>query len=107
MPDFTTIFPAETITEIISCLEQKDCVECMSVCHQWYNIIPNYIHSTEVWRKLTIAPDSWNKTNNAMIQCLGPHVKKVSIYSQDSCTILEQLDKHHCGIKSLGNSFIC
>ncbi|KAI9250895.1 hypothetical protein BDA99DRAFT_608205 [Phascolomyces articulosus] len=100
MTDFTTILPIETLCDVFSYLDQNDSLECMNVSHAWYNSIPNY--TRPVWRELKITPTSWNKPpTQSILKCLGPHVKKVIIHSQDTCRILDTLDRRKCRIKSL------
>ncbi|KAI9485127.1 hypothetical protein BDB00DRAFT_942663 [Zychaea mexicana] len=112
MPDFTHVFPAETVTDIFSYLDQKECIECMEVCRRWYDLIPSF--TTRVWHQLKVSSSSagydndgnaisccWLQSNIALLQCLGPHVKDVSICFQDTRSVLERLYTQRCEIKCL------
>ncbi|KAI9270575.1 hypothetical protein BDA99DRAFT_502151 [Phascolomyces articulosus] len=94
MPDFTQIFPPELISDVLFFLNQKDCIECMSVCHRWFDLFPKY--GMLLWNKLDVTPNSWERTTNAMLECLGPHVNHVSIDDQYTWSILQQLVHNKC-----------
>ena len=101
MPEFTLFLPPEIFSIILSHVNQVDCTECMTVCRRWYNLIPQY--GKEVWKELEISEESWPRSNNAMLECLGIHVEKVSIatnYNLDK--ILQELERQELNIQSLG-----
>ena len=100
MPDFTFFIPPEIFTEILSHVDQVDCIECMTVCRRWYKLIPE--HGKDLWKELEIT-DTWPTFNNAMLECLGIHVKKVSINSYHNPNeALRLLEGQVCDIRSLG-----
>ncbi|KAI9250944.1 hypothetical protein BDA99DRAFT_522275 [Phascolomyces articulosus] len=109
MPDFTLLFPAETISEIMQQLNQKDCIECMNVCHRWFDLIPEWTGKL-TWRHLHISnfphcqrkKDIWKKPNDALLKCIGSQVHHVAIICQDSWKVLQLLYKYQCdNIRSL------
>ena len=61
-------------------------------------------HGKNLWKELEISQESWPRFNNAMLECLGTHVKKVSIVSdeQNLEKILQQLERQKLNIQSLG-----
>ena len=102
MPDFTLFIPLEIFSIILSHVNQVDCIECMTVCRRWYKLIPLY--GRGVWEELEISRTSWPRYNKALRECLGTHVKKVSIVSYtNSSEILRRLEGQVCNIESLGN----
>ena len=102
MPDFTLFLPPEILNLIFSNVHQVDCIECMTACRRWHKLIPQY--GKNVWAELEISETSWSRFNNAMLECLGTHVKKVSITSyKNSNKILRRLEGQGCNIESLGN----
>ncbi|KAI8141054.1 hypothetical protein BJV82DRAFT_620654 [Fennellomyces sp. T-0311] len=98
MYDFTLILPPETTTCIFSFLDPSDHIECVCVCRQWYHCIPDYVSH---WNQLYVSPDSWGKASNAMIQCLGPHVRKVCIRKGNTVKVLRALADRKCAITLL------
>ena len=103
MPDFTLFIPSEIISDILSHVNQLDCTEGMIVCRRWYKLVPQY--GMHVWKELEISEESsWRRFNNAMLECLGSHVKKISVTSyHNSSYILRRLENQGCHIQSLGN----
>ena len=102
MPDFTLFLPSEILTHIFSNVNQVDCIECMTACRGWHELIPQY--GRNVWTELEISENSWPRFNNAMLKCLGTHVQEVSIVPfQHLDKILQQLERQECNIRSLGN----
>ena len=101
MADFTLFIPPEIFSDILSHVNQVDCIECMAVCRRWGKLIPE--SGKDIWTELEISKKSWSRFNNAMLECLGTHVKKVSITScKDSNKILQQLERQKCNIQFLG-----
>ena len=101
MPDFTLFLPPEICSTILSHVNQVDCIECMTVCHRWYELIPQC--GKDLWTELKISENSSSRCNNAMLECLGTHVKNVNIISpENSNKILRQLERQQCNIQSLG-----
>ena len=101
MNTFPTCLPTDIVFTIFNFLEQADCVECLYTCRHWYLHIPSY--TTKVWEQLDISPNSWARYNDGLLQCLGPHVKKVLIDQLDACTVLYKLSSMNCNrIVSLG-----
>ena len=101
MPDFTLFISFEIFCEILSHENQIDCIECMTVSRRWHNLIPQ--HGRNLWKTLEISKTSWSRSNNAMLQCLGTHVEKVSISTSENLPkILQQLERQQCNIQSLG-----
>ena len=101
MPDFTVFLPPEIFSIILSNVNQVDSIECMNVCRRWYKLIPQY--GKEVWKELEISEKSWPRFNNAMLECLGSHVEKVSIVTdQNLDKILQELERRELNIRSLG-----
>ncbi|KAI8141056.1 hypothetical protein BJV82DRAFT_620656 [Fennellomyces sp. T-0311] len=90
MLQFITRFPAEITLEIVSYLDQFDCVELMCVCHNWHNIIPTL--ALRVWNHVYVSRTSWNKTNSCMIRCLS-YVQHLTIENRDSVPILSKFRK--------------
>ena len=102
MPDFTLFIPSEIFSDILSHVTQMDCIECMTVCRRWYELIPQ--HGKDLWKELSISGMSWLRFNNAMLDCLGTHVEKVFIvWPQNIDSILQHLQRQKCDIRSLGN----
>ena len=100
MPDFTLFLPPEVISNILSHVNQVDCITYMTVSRRWYKIIPQY--GKDVWTELEISGRSWSRPNNAMLECLGTHVKKVStLFCKNSAKILRRLEAQQCNIQSL------
>ena len=100
MPNFTLLILLDVFTEIVSYVNQVDCIECMAVCRRWHKLIPQY--GKEVWKELEISEKSWSKFNNAMSQCLS-HVEKVSFpNAQNPHKQLQRLERQGCNIQSLG-----
>ena len=101
MTDFTLFLPAEICSIILSHVNQVDCIECMTACRRWYKLIPEY--GKKVWKELEISERSWPKLNNAMLECVAPHVEKISIVtSQKLDKLLQQLERQELNIQSLG-----
>ncbi|KAI8149108.1 hypothetical protein BJV82DRAFT_590657 [Fennellomyces sp. T-0311] len=99
MHDFTFTLPPETIASIFRHLEKSDCLECMHVCRRWYNTVPDY--ARELWTQLRIAHGSWHRPNSCMLQCIGPHVRNVSIrefHDTPVSVILNRLKHKECKI---------
>ena len=94
MPDFICTLPPEIVTDVLLLLNQKDCIECMNVCRSWFKLIPSC--AVRLWNKLIISSDSWPKTNYALFQCLGAHVKSVSIEYPNTWNILKRLERKEC-----------
>ena len=90
MLQFITRFPAEITLEIVSYLDQLDTIECMCVCRHWHNVIPGY--ALRVWNQVYVSWNSWDKTNDCMIQCLK-HVQHLTIEDRDSRAILSKFKK--------------
>ena len=104
MPDFTLFMPSEIFSDILSHVNQVDCIECMIVCRRWYELVPQCAKA--LWAELKISKKHWSRSNTALFECLGTHVKKVSISSSQSLNkILKQLERHECSIQSLGKLF--
>ncbi|KAI8141063.1 hypothetical protein BJV82DRAFT_620689 [Fennellomyces sp. T-0311] len=99
MPDLFTFLPPEILVFILSHIDQPDSLECMRVCHRWYDQVPAYVK--HVWNRLHVSTESWEITNDCMLQCLGSHVSRVSIAEVDSCAVLKGLWAAGCHIASL------
>ncbi|KAI9264321.1 hypothetical protein BDA99DRAFT_509007 [Phascolomyces articulosus] len=99
MRDFTHLLPPEIVSHVLLYLDQKDSIECMTVCHRWFELFPKY--TTPIWNQLNINNKSWRYPNHAMLLCLGSHVKTVSIKFLYTWPILQQLARLNCGIQSL------
>ena len=103
MPDFTLYLPPEICSIILYNVNQVDCTECMTVCRRWYELIPQ--HGKDLWKELEISETSWPRFNNAMLECLRTHVKKVYIIGyQDANDILRRLTNQGCNLQSCGNN---
>ena len=77
-----------------------DSIECMIVCHRWYELIPEW--GSDLFTEITIANKPRPKFNNAMLECLRKYVRKVNIISCEySNKILQQLEPRECNIQSL------
>ncbi|KAI8148969.1 hypothetical protein BJV82DRAFT_708824 [Fennellomyces sp. T-0311] len=99
MNDFTLLLPAEALHDIFSYIDQSTCIQCVCVCLNWYQRIPAY--TRDIWKEITVSPDSWSTSNDCLIQCLGPHLQKVSVHSMDATNVLRAFKYKHCEIKSL------
>ena len=105
MSDFTLFLPCEIFTEILSHVNQEDCMECMAVCRRWHKLIPQ--HAKDVWKELEISEKSWSRFNNAISQCLI-YVEKVSFLTpQNAHKKLQRLERQGCNIQSLGKLILC
>ena len=100
MPDFTLFLPTEIFSDILSHVNQVDCIECMTVCRRWHKLIPQY--GKDLWKELEISKTSWPRFSSAMLECLGTHVEKVSIMlCKNPSNILRRLERQGCNIESL------
>ncbi|KAI9246682.1 hypothetical protein BDA99DRAFT_543159 [Phascolomyces articulosus] len=94
MNTFPTCLPTDIVYTIFNFIDQKDCIECMCTCRSWYREIPSY--AFKVWEQVDIDPTSWPRYTHAMLDCLGLHVKKITISRLDACHILEKLKDKGC-----------
>ncbi|KAI8138677.1 hypothetical protein BJV82DRAFT_673441 [Fennellomyces sp. T-0311] len=99
MSRFPTSLPYDIGFQIASYLDQNDCVECLTVCHQWYVEVPSY--TIDRWKSIEISPESWNKVNDCMLRCLGPHVQNVSVNKMDTSGVLKKLKRVDCAAHTL------
>ncbi|KAI8148734.1 hypothetical protein BJV82DRAFT_196918 [Fennellomyces sp. T-0311] len=99
MHDFTITLPFETIRLILSYLDHSDHVECMLVCHRWHDLIP--IFASELWDHLLVTSDSWPKTNERLLLCLGPHIQYLFIQEAPPCQVLNTLKDKECKLTLL------
>ena len=105
MPDFTLFIPSEIFSDILCHVNQVDCIECMTVCRRWHKLIPE--HGMDLWKELEISKKSWSRSKIPSLECLGTHVKKVSIAGyQSSNQMLQRLERQGCNIQSLGQQFL-
>ena len=94
MNTFPTCLPTDIVLTIFNFLDQADCVECLCTCRHWYSNIPGY--ATGIWEQLDISPSSWARYSDALLQCIGPHVKKVMIDRLNACNVLYKLRSMNC-----------
>ncbi|KAI8136881.1 hypothetical protein BJV82DRAFT_675418 [Fennellomyces sp. T-0311] len=99
MNRFPASLPPDIVFDILSYIDQRDCVECLRVCRTWYSEIPLY--ATDLWKRIAISPESWKRTNTCLIRCLGPHVTGVSIRSMNIGSVLSKLKENNCDITQL------
>ncbi|KAI8149859.1 hypothetical protein BJV82DRAFT_652143 [Fennellomyces sp. T-0311] len=101
---FLDKFPLEIATVIFSFLTQDDCVTCMSVCQQWYTIVPQC--SQGVWKDLCISGIDTRVKDARWRLCIGEHVRSVKFckFREDVYlyNTMQQLINAECNqIKSL------
>ena len=78
---FFVALPSDIVLEIMSYLNQQDCLTCMTVCRDWDKVIPEY--TRPVWSKLNIKTGDLHKYQRRRERCLGSHVKSVVIWSTE------------------------
>ncbi|KAI8138075.1 hypothetical protein BJV82DRAFT_320772 [Fennellomyces sp. T-0311] len=74
---FISALPSDIVFEIFEYLNQRDCLACLTVCHDWYNIIPQYTQG--IWKELRLDTRHASGDYQRLGRCLGRHVKHVII----------------------------
>ncbi|KAI8137052.1 hypothetical protein BJV82DRAFT_636983 [Fennellomyces sp. T-0311] len=106
---FMAALHPDIVFEILSFLDQADCLTCMAVCRDWYQTIPKY--SEGIWTILKFNARDVQEENQRQIRCLGEHVKSVSLDAFESesdvyyvlhklfdwgCTKIKCLEFYYC-----------
>ena len=104
---FLSALSSDIVLKIFSYLTQQDCLTCMAVCRDWYATVPQY--SQDTWEELQLDWRDASIDHQRRQQCLGSHVKRVSIKSMSdkedlsSITLMQRLLDWKCTrIQSLG-----
>ncbi|KAI8138931.1 hypothetical protein BJV82DRAFT_628456 [Fennellomyces sp. T-0311] len=71
----------DIILTVFGYLTQDDCLRCMAVCRDWYDMVPQY--SQSLWKKVCLSGQNAHKENQRQILCLGDHVKIVILDTFD------------------------
>ena len=94
--------PYDIISKIFLYLHQKDCLNCMATCRQWYDLIPQFTQAN--WETIRFNSDgirAYQEHN------LGKHVKHVSfdyVPKHLLSKMMQKLLDFDCTeIESLGN----
>ena len=88
---------SDIILDIITLLTQKDCLQCMQVCREWYTILPTY--TQELWSTLVIKGTRQAIKQSLWLQFVGVHVKNItfSIWKErDLYHIMQKLVDRNC-----------
>ena len=104
---FLSALYRDIVLEIFSYLTQQDCLTCMAVCRDWYATVPQYAQN--IWKEIQLDRRDASIDHQRQQQCLGSHVKRVSITSTSdkedlsSITLMQRLLDWKCTrIQSLG-----
>ncbi|KAI8143299.1 hypothetical protein BJV82DRAFT_612224 [Fennellomyces sp. T-0311] len=94
---FLGTLPSDIILSIFAFFNQQDCLTCMAVCRDWYNVVPQYAKSA--WTTIHVQRNDGITENVRQIRCLGNHVKNVTLEKlkeQDLCFIMHMLVEWGC-----------
>ncbi|KAI8137038.1 hypothetical protein BJV82DRAFT_718485 [Fennellomyces sp. T-0311] len=92
---FLATLPPDIIPEILSFLDQVDCLTCMAVCRSWFRLIPQYAKG--IWTTLRLDERNAGFENQRLSHCLGDHVKNVTLD-----TLKNEKDGYHLMHNLLG-----
>ena len=100
MPDFFNRLSHELITSILCYLTHSECLEAMSVSHQWFDNIPSHVNYT-LWSQINFWVGPARTSNARLLQCLGPHVQKVTLTYKQLKGVFKTFQEYNVSPKSL------
>ncbi|KAG2220795.1 hypothetical protein INT45_012464 [Circinella minor] len=88
---------SDIILDIIKFLSQKDCLQCMQVCREWYTILPTF--TQELWSTLIIKGTRQSIKQTLWLQFVGDHVQNITFLiwkERDLYHIMQKLIDRNC-----------
>ncbi|KAI9251001.1 hypothetical protein BDA99DRAFT_206414 [Phascolomyces articulosus] len=88
--------PYDVVTMVFAFLNQNDCLNCMALNREWYNLVPDC--SKSVWKTVVFCGrDIHIQPHSRRAQCLGKHVRHIQL----DMTLDEQEDIFYELVKKL------
>ncbi|KAI9247439.1 hypothetical protein BDA99DRAFT_542886 [Phascolomyces articulosus] len=67
---------SDILFDIFKYFSQKDCLQCMQICHDWYNVVPTYAHN--VWSTINVKGTRRFSWQTLWLEFVGEHVKELT-----------------------------